>query len=139
MASFKLTFFGQPRLEQNAKPLQIRSRKGLALVAYLAATDAVQSRDVLAGLLWPEYDQTRARANLRRTLYNLNQTPMAAWLITGQETIALAQEESVLIDIQRFIALARTGSANVKDLQEAVQLYEADFLDGLSARQRAVR
>ncbi|MBV7339655.1 SARP family transcriptional regulator, partial [Chloroflexi bacterium TSY] len=87
-----LYLFGYPQIKINGQPTDIKSRKGLALLAYLAVTRQPQSRDTLAGLLWPEYDQTRARANLRRTLYNLNRTAVVDWLVNDQEMLHLKEE-----------------------------------------------
>ncbi len=39
----------------------------LALLAYLAVTRQSHSRESLAALFWPDYDQSRAHAYLRRT------------------------------------------------------------------------
>ena len=49
-----LLFFGRPRLKVDGEHVEIRSRKGAALLANLAVTDRPASRDVLALLLWSE-------------------------------------------------------------------------------------
>jgi DNA-binding SARP family transcriptional activator len=61
----------------------------MALLTYLAATGQLHSRDSLATLLWPEYDQSRARADLRCTLSLLNRTLGAGWLRVDRETAGL--------------------------------------------------
>ena len=47
----------------------VRSPKRLALLSYLAiaAPRGFHRRDTLLGLLWPESDETHARASLRQT------------------------------------------------------------------------
>ncbi|MBE3560404.1 MAG: alpha/beta hydrolase, partial [Ktedonobacteraceae bacterium] len=47
------------------------------------------SRDTLAALLWPEYDQTHARATLRRTLSVLNKALAGQWLQIEREMVGL--------------------------------------------------
>ncbi|MBV7333108.1 hypothetical protein KFU94_33730 [Chloroflexi bacterium TSY] len=125
-----LLLFGYPKIDINGQPIDIKSRKGLALLAYLAVTRQPQSRDTLAGLLWPEYDQTRARANLRRTLYNLNRTPVADWLVSDGEMLQLKSEILANVDVVQFEERLEDG--NIEAQQNAVGLYSEDFLSGYS-------
>ena len=74
MSDLSLHLFGSPTLEINGNPVHIPRRKATALLAYLAVSGKSHSRDVLATLLWPENDQSSARAELRRTLSVLNRT-----------------------------------------------------------------
>ena len=123
-----LTFLGPPRLLIDGQPADIKSRKGMALLAYLALHDSPQSRDSLAALLWPEFDQIRARANLRRTLFNLSKTEIGELLVTTNETIALASEQN--IDVREFQQL----SDDVAGLERSAMLYKGDFLDAFFLR-----
>lgn len=69
MPRSRLLLLGSPRIERDGGvPVEVDTRKAIALGAYLAVTRGCHTRDTLAALLWPEYDQTRARAALRRTL-----------------------------------------------------------------------
>ncbi|UCC53740.1 MAG: hypothetical protein JSV68_07150, partial [Anaerolineaceae bacterium] len=47
------------------------SAKAQGLLVYLITTGCPHSRDVLAGLLWSDFPEHRARANLRDTLCDL--------------------------------------------------------------------
>ena len=79
MSQLSLYLFGPPRLELDGIPVHIPRRKAMALLAYLAVSSQSHSRDALATLLWPENDQSSARAELRRTLSVLNR----AWGMAG--------------------------------------------------------
>ena len=46
-----LYLLGSPRIERDGAPLEVDTRKALALVAHLAVTGQPQTRDALAGLL----------------------------------------------------------------------------------------
>lgn len=72
MPDLKLFLFGSPRLEADGAAVALGTRKALALLAYLAVTGQEHARPMLAALLYPEYDEERALANLRRTLWALN-------------------------------------------------------------------
>lgn len=141
MASLVLRLFGHPHLEHNGQTIEITSRKGMALLAHLAAADHGQahSRDRLASLLWPDYDQTRARANLRRTLYILNKSDVAQWIEAAPEQIELQVGNGGWVDVDRFASLQAQVlghdhdevagcEACVQALQQAVALYDDDFL-----------
>ena len=78
MSPLALYLLGPPRVERDGKPVEVNRRKALALVAYLAVTGQSHSRDYLVNLLWPEYDSSRGRAALRRTLSLPSGMPSAA-------------------------------------------------------------
>ncbi|MGD2078545.1 MAG: BTAD domain-containing putative transcriptional regulator, partial [Chloroflexota bacterium] len=128
MTQLYLRLFGQPRLEQDDQLVEIKSRKGMAMLAYLATVRKESGRDLLATLLWPEFSQTRARANLRRTLYALNQSPVSHWLQAEGDMLALAPDDGSCVDVRRFNDLVQLGTPD--DLARAAALYQADFLEG---------
>ena len=71
MSRLALYLLGPPRIERDGHPVDVRRRKAVALLAYLAVTGQGHSRDALATLFWPEHDQSHARAGLRRALASL--------------------------------------------------------------------
>ena len=120
------------------------TRKATALVAYLAVTGRRHTRDALAGLLWPEYNQARARAALRRTLSSLKGARSEGWLRVDRENVDLARE-GILVDVDRFRGLlteSRTHGHQGAEvcpeclplLAEAVALHRDDFMAGFGLR-----
>ena len=67
----------------------IDTRKALALLAYLIVGGEPKSHDTAAALLWPESDQTFARAALRRTLSSLSRVFNEDVFDFGREVITL--------------------------------------------------
>ena len=102
MTRSALYLLGSPRIERDGAPLEVDTRKALALVAYLAVTGQPQTRDALAGLLWPEYGQARARAALRRTLSALQRARADGWLVADRETVGLAGGDELWVDLDEF-------------------------------------
>ena len=96
-----LQFFGRLTILQNEQPLEIKSQKAVAALAFLVLQRRRQSRDHLAALLWPEADQARARANLRRALWTLNQTPLSTALSVADDSVALLPNE-LAVDVFEF-------------------------------------
>src|SRR5688572_31708992 len=102
MSQLALYLLGLPRIELDGAPVQLDRRKALALLLYLALSPQAQSRDVLATLFWPGYDQTYARANLRRTLSTINQALGKNWLEVERESVTFPQSDEVWIDVSHF-------------------------------------
>ena len=102
MSRLTLFFLGTPQLKLDGVSIEIDRRKAVALLAYLTVTGRVHNRDGLATLLWPEYDQSRARAALRRTLSVLNVALAGDWLAADRETVELKRSQNLWLDIDQF-------------------------------------
>lgn len=92
---------GSPSIEYEGVPLEVDTRKAVALLAYPAITRRRHTRDALATLLWPEYDHTRSRAALRRTLSSLGRARAEGWLEADRESVGLIHNE-IWVDADRF-------------------------------------
>jgi DNA-binding SARP family transcriptional activator len=136
---------GAPRIERDGALVEMDTRKALALLAYLSVEGGNCQRDSLAALLWPDYDQSRARGALRRTLSTLNKALGEGILKISRETVGVAPEAHFWLDITGFHRLlagcdahAPTPSqdcpACLNALSQGVQLYQGDFLAGFSLR-----
>jgi DNA-binding SARP family transcriptional activator len=131
-----LQLFGALRVfDRDGAEIKIPSRKGRALLAYLAY-GAAQShgRDRLAALLWEDADEELARTSLRQALAALRKVlpeTCESALIATTDTVAL-NSEMIDCDQHRFSeALKKSTRAS---LQEAADLYRGDLLDGFDAR-----
>ena len=143
MGGEKLFLLGSPYLEQNGVIIQIRRRKALALLAYLAVTRQGHSRSVLASLLWPEMDENRSRTTLRRVLSDLNKALGNSWSQMEDDRVALHPDADFWVDIEEFhahLASCRDHGhgpnevclACLTPLRAAVNLYRDDFLAGFT-------
>ena len=143
MSRLGLYLLGPPRLELDGEPVQIGRRKALALLIYLAVTRRRHSRDALATLFWPEYDQSSARADLRRTLSVLTRALGKEWVTADRETVGASQDTDWWLDVEQFRHLlaectkhphpsTEACSGCVPVLEEAVGLYRDDFLAGFT-------
>jgi DNA-binding SARP family transcriptional activator len=145
MPELSLFLLGLPCLERDGRAVEVERHKAMALLAYLAVTGMPHRRDTLAALLWPELDQTRARAALRRTLSTLNIALAGNWLETSRETIGLSPSAAFQLDVTKFRQLLAQCQAHSHPelspcpdclplLAEAVALYRGDFLSGFTLR-----
>jgi DNA-binding SARP family transcriptional activator len=140
----RLRLLGSPEIERDGAPVEVDTRKAVALLAYLVVTGRPHGRDFLAGLLWPDADQDRARAALRRTLSALNAALGEGHVRADRRTIGL-QGGDIAVDIDAFhAALAQTAAhghpagatcaACIPVLAEAAATYRGDFLAGFALR-----
>src|SRR6266480_7845268 len=74
MGRLILRLLGTPEVSHAEQPLSFQTRKVLALLAYLAMEQGVHSRDKITALLWPESDEERSKASLRRALAYLRES-----------------------------------------------------------------
>ena len=147
MPQINLSLLGSPQLSRDDEPIALDRHKAFALLTYLAVTAQSHRRDTLATLLWPDFDQTRARAALRRALASLNKAVPGTWWENNRETIGLNLEATsqFILDTNQFHAqLAETKTHNhiaaevcrlcLIPLTQAVTLYRGDFLTGFTLR-----
>ena len=143
MPQLALYLLGTPRLERDSMPLTLHRRKVVALLAYLALTRQQHRRDHLAALFWPGYDQTSARANLRRTLSLLNQLLNDDFLQTDRETVILTRGDDFWLDVDQFHRYLNECTTHghpagevcpdcLAPQTQAVSLYQNDFLTGFT-------
>lgn len=132
MAELKITLLGPPRIELDNKPVATDRRKAVALLAYLAVTAVSHSRESLAALFWPESDQSRAYAYLRRTLWELHQMLGEGWLEVNRETVALPHINDLWLDTTVFSKLIHAQLP--ESLPKAADLYQGEFMAGFTLR-----
>src|SRR5262245_30495843 len=132
MASLELRLLGGfDSRTSAARPVPIPRKKSQALLAYLACHPGQSHpRDKLATLFWPEFDTQQGRANLRKALFVLRRALSVAprSLRIGEDAVAL-DITALHVDVLDFERLARSGDPDA--LQQAIELYRGDLLEGL--------
>lgn len=108
--------------------------KTLPLLAYLLLhrESGPISRDKIAYTLWADETEERAKANLRRHLYDLQQAlPETAedqpWLLRSRSTVYWNQKADYWLDVAEFEKLSESAD----HLAKAVTLYSGDLLPGV--------
>jgi DNA-binding SARP family transcriptional activator/predicted ATPase len=157
MESLRLRMLGGMHIIFGDRPIASDlSKKAQALFCYLAVSGRPQSRDTLAGLLWSDFPQSRARANLRDALSDLNRV-LSQHLEINQHLVAFVDDaqsrdgcswiDAVLFqrDIDEVHQSFRsTPSAAMlpaelaAKLEAALKLYRGEFLDGFYVRRAAL-
>ena len=118
MTRLSLSLFGPFRITlDNVAVTDFATDKVRALLAYLAVeANHPHRRDVLAGLLWPDQPQRRARHNLRQALSNLRQAlgdqenDREPFLLVTRQTVQFNPDSDYWLDVAAFTALSTTSS-----------------------------
>jgi len=123
----------------------MRSRKCIALLAYLAVTGRSHTRSQLAALFWPESDAPRAHGALRHTLTLLRGALGSAWLVADRSSVGLDGSHVEAVDVLRsrsLLAQSHTHGHSADEvcprclplLNQAAEIYQGDFLSGFTLR-----
>ncbi|HNS50651.1 MAG TPA: BTAD domain-containing putative transcriptional regulator [Anaerolineae bacterium] len=136
MPRLALSLLGAFQVTLDDRPVtEFVSDKVRALLAYLATEwDRPHSREKLAGLFWPDSNETAARASLSHALTNLR-TLLAAdglppILLADRQSVQLNPEAGIAVDAAAFQDLA--GKKDVSSLRQAAELYRGRYLEGFS-------
>jgi DNA-binding SARP family transcriptional activator/pimeloyl-ACP methyl ester carboxylesterase len=143
VASLSLSLFGLPRLERDHQALPVQRRKTLALLAYLAVTGRLYSREALATLFWPENDSSSSLANLRRELSRLKDLLGEEILQVDRQQVGLVAQADLWLDVHAFNKLVEEAARQSQNqeampgeyqatLKQAVDTYSGEFMAGFS-------
>jgi WD40 repeat protein/DNA-binding SARP family transcriptional activator len=142
MPHLGMEFLGGFRVTHDGYPLTtFESNKVRALLVYLATeSQRPHPRETLAALLWPDWPDRAALSNLRYALSDLRKVigdrqADPPFLLISRESIQLNRESDHHLDVVEFARLS--GDQSVETLDEAVKLYQGDFLEGFSVSEAA--
>jgi len=147
MSRLTIALLGAFQVTLDCEPItSFATDKARALLAYLAVeADRPHRRDVLAGLLWPDQPQRKARQNLRQALSHLrhtihNQDEEEPFLLIGRKTIQFNPGSDHWLDVAAFAALVedcrehrhrslKTCLPCIRRMEQMVELYRGEFLE----------
>ena len=140
-----VNLLGPPEALLEGEPIQVDTRKAIALLAYLVV-EKTATRDTLAALLWADSSQERARATLRRTLSALRAATGNELIVADRSVVALGGGVSSDVD-SIVVELDATGSHDhgtdevcsrcIPHLRRATDSYRGEFLQGFSVKSSA--
>ena len=139
-SNLALHFLGSPQLYLNKTLVSVERRKAVALLAYLAIERGQHQRDLLSSLFWPDYEQSKAFANLRHTLWEVQKAIGEGWINADRDQIGLNQEADIWLDVTDFESLLDKShtqtdtSLRISLLADAAKLYRNHFLTGFSLK-----
>jgi DNA-binding SARP family transcriptional activator/tetratricopeptide (TPR) repeat protein len=137
-----IQLLGPPVVSVNGAPIEVDTRKAIAMLAYLVIEGAV-NREALSGLFWGDSSPDRSRATLRRTLSALRAGVGSEGIRADRNRVELSP--GYVCDVDRFMAaIAEIADHDhnadevcdrcVEPLSSAAALYRGDFLGSFSVR-----
>lgn len=134
-----LRCFSGAWVERPSDGLRITARKKIALLAYLALDRHSAPRDLLAGLIWGDVPDARARASLRQALSELRAAipVLQTALVIDRTTVALMpghltiETDLILeeLDAGRLPPVLRGGGETVNDILYGFETIGERFAD----------
>jgi predicted ATPase/DNA-binding SARP family transcriptional activator len=144
MAQLAMSLLGSLEVRLAGAPASgFESNKVRALLAYLAIeADRAHHRQVLAGLLWPDWPDRTARTYLRNALSNLRRIigdheASPPFLIITPRTLQFNRASDYWLDVAAFeekVGMAPAAASAPQPSEDAVALYRGDFLEGFSLK-----
>ena len=134
---------GPPRLLLAGRPLQLDTRKAVALLAYLAMERGEHPRDSLAAIFWPDSDRPRALGALRRTIAALRSAGVSPWLEINRHALRLIDRPDLWVDAAELSQLQQSTETHGHSpravcaecrplLVRAAELHRGEFLAGFT-------
>ena len=153
MGQLNLALLGAPEIRHDGQMVTFRTRKALALLIYLVVNGGMHSREKLTALFWPESEEEQSRATLRSTLVYVRKTlgemsnPTSPHVLVEHDAIGFNFASDFALDLNILQAAwqvtraapdapggqgAREGKERdtLTRLQQAVNVYRGDFLEG---------
>jgi len=139
----RIELLGKLHFTSGEQPItSVNTNRLRSLLAFLVLhSEAAQSRERVAFLLWPESSEAQARTNLRQLLHNLRRAlPVECLLlVSDNQTVRWMADSSCTVDVDEFEAAFRAAEAvrNIdaaatrEALEKAARLYQDDLLPDL--------
>jgi DNA-binding SARP family transcriptional activator len=130
MSKLEIHLLGQFNVLKDQEPIEIPSRPAQSLLAHLVmSSGTAHRREKLAGLLWPEADESNARSNLRHALWRLRKAIGDEYFLADKISIAFNTEAECWLDAALLEGEGSQGRST-QDLLEAVSAYGGELLPG---------
>jgi len=135
----RLHTFGGLRIKRDGQPLQLPTHKARDLLAYLITLrDHPHPRPVLAGTLWPNLPEEKARRRLSDTLWRVHRAIGSGVILADEDTLAFDPACDYWLDVEEFENKTQeagrreqTDASCILPLASCIRLYCGPFLDGL--------
>ena len=128
--------FGTPQFVVNGQPLRLPYAKLNALVFYLLLVHSA-NREQLAGLLWSNSDDVKARKSLRNAIYQINKYFDCDWLISPhKDTVTLNPDIAVQSDVAQFQSDPSAYAGLYDELLSGFYIKDAAAFDHWLAKMR---
>lgn len=126
----EIFFLGQFNLKLDGNTIKIPSRNAQSLLAYLLLNKEKRiRREMIAGVLWPEVEERKARDRLRYAIWQLRKGVGDLYITADKIDIAFNAEADYWFDAGELEGLI-PGEASTSQLVDAAKVYQGELLPG---------
>lgn len=126
----EIHLLGKFELIDGSETLELPSRKAQSLLAYLLLNQGVHHRrEKIAGLLWPDSEETKARNQLRYAHWQLRKVVGDQYFESDKISIAINPEADFWTDVSQ-IDIDNPESLRPEELQQVLSVYNGELLPG---------
>ena len=123
-------FLGNFEIHLDGALINIPARKTQSLLAFLAINgDNHHRREKLAGMLWPENDETAARSKLRYALWQLRNAVGDQYFTADKISIAMKPGSTWWVDVIELESQPY-DSLSLEKMEDLASLYQGELLPG---------
>lgn len=123
-------FLGKFDIRIDGSSVDLPARKAQALFAYLLMNPGIlHRREKVAGILWPDSDETSARSKLRYSLWQLRKVIGDQYFISDKMSLAFNTELDYWFDCAELESKP-VELLSTEELKEVVDVYKGEFLPG---------
>lgn len=126
----EVRFLGQFEVRLDDQPVLISSRQSQLLFAYLLLVSGRNHRrELIAGQLWPEMDETAARSKLRYALWQLRGALGDDYFVADRIHVGFKEPARFSFDVAGLKTLSPL-TTGTKALQKLLESYQGELLPG---------
>ncbi|NIS80645.1 MAG: tetratricopeptide repeat protein [Anaerolineales bacterium] len=126
----EIRLLGKFEVRRDGEIIEVPSRSSQSLLAYLVLnTGSRQRREKLAGLLWPDTEETKARRHLRQALWRLRKQIGHEYFLADRITLGFNPDSEYSLDVDVLKDDAPWSCAQI-DLVANITDYAGELLPG---------
>jgi predicted ATPase/DNA-binding SARP family transcriptional activator len=126
----EVRMLGQFEVRVDGKPVVISSRAAQSVLTFLLLHREIEHRrGKLAGLIWPEMEESNARSNLRHALWRLRKVLGKTYFLADKKTIAFNNEASFQLDVA-ILEREREPDTSIEKVASDLAVVHGDLLPG---------
>jgi adenylate cyclase len=126
----RIQLLGQFKLQVDGEPVRLPSRQAQSLLAYLLLhRGRGHRRELVAGLLWPDLEEDKARSRLRYAIWQSRKAFGEKYLLADKIELSFNTEADYWLDLDAFDR-PLLEDLTLQELQDALSIYDGDLLPG---------
>ncbi len=126
----RIQFLGQFKLHVDGEPVKLPSRQAQSLLAYLLLhRGRGHRRELVAGLLWPDLEEDKARSRLRYAIWQSRKAFGEEYILADKIELSFNSDSDYWLDLDAFDR-PLPEDLSLHELQDALSIYDGDLLPG---------